>query len=199
MFVFGLIIYSISTKTKRTGNYSIELESCMNSYLDKFKELKKSKNFVDSDWSLTNEQDNGKLNIIPDASLSLLEQQKINQETLYTDAKDDLYLPYAGNGYIGVSLISKQGLYGSYQKGLQLQLKYNPLTQIYSETLKKKEMTGIDLCLAQFIGYNAIRIIETVLQFRVYPMLIELDHHYSSKKLPLTILQKKPFPLMPYK
>lgn len=49
----------------------------------------------------------------------------------------NIYLPYTGNGYIGVSMQSKYGLYANYHKSLSLNLKYNPLVQVYSDQLSK--------------------------------------------------------------
>ena len=93
-------------------------------------------NFVETDWSFSEKKPS------EDSSSSLI--QSNSGQYLFADANEKLFLPYVGNGYIGISLISKQGLFGSFQKSLSLQLNYNPLIQIYSETLKKKEITGID-------------------------------------------------------
>jgi hypothetical protein len=55
-------------------------------------------------------------------------------------AYDKLYLPYTGNGYIGLAINSKLGLYASQEraKSLSLPLMYNPLVIIYSDNLEKK-------------------------------------------------------------
>jgi len=113
----------------------------MNSYMEKFKDLKKSMNFVDSDWSFNDQNSRPK---VAGGGEEVIQANNKNDQSFFTDANEKLFLPFTGNGYIGISLISKQGIFGSLQKSLNIQLKYNPLIQIYSENLKKKEITGID-------------------------------------------------------
>ena len=54
-----------------------------------------------------------------------------------TEHLDDepFFLPYTGNGYIGLSIKSKQGLYLNFHKSMYLNLFYNPLVEIYSDQL----------------------------------------------------------------
>lgn len=68
----------------------------------------------------------------------------LKETDLYTE-EEHLYLPFTGNGYIGLSIISKQGLYANYQKTLSLPLMYSPLAQIYSDTLPKK---GLEILIS---------------------------------------------------
>ena len=109
--------------------------------MEKFKDLKKSMNFVDSDWSFNDQNSRPK---VAGGGEEVIQANNKNDQSFFTDANEKLFLPFTGNGYIGISLISKQGIFGSLQKSLNIQLKYNPLIQIYSENLKKKEITGID-------------------------------------------------------
>lgn len=51
---------------------------------------------------------------------------------------EKLFLPYTGNGYIGVSANSKIGLFAAHMKSLSLPLLYNPLASIYVDNLEKK-------------------------------------------------------------
>jgi len=121
----------------------------MNSYLEKFKDLKKSMNFVESDWSFEQSEQSSRVQVVGGnvgggGGVEELTIPNQNDQNLFTDPSEKLFLPFVGNGYIGISLISKQGIFGSLHKSLNLPLKYNPLIQIYSENLKKKEITGID-------------------------------------------------------
>ena len=97
-------------------------------------------NFVESDWSFSEQILNSK----PVSGEDTINQLNLQHEQSLADDSEKLYLPFTGNGYIGISIVSKQGLYASPLKSLNLQLKYNPIIQIYSETLKKKENIGID-------------------------------------------------------
>jgi hypothetical protein len=69
----------------------------------------------------------------------VLDELKVEENTDEALNKDEKYfLPYTGNGYIGLSFFSKRGLYSYHQKSLNLKLNYNPLVQIYSDTLTYK-------------------------------------------------------------
>lgn len=64
---------------------------------------------------------------------------------LHNDEDDEnFFLPYTGNGYIGLSVQSSQGIFVNFQKSLSLNLKYNPLVQVYSDTLTKMETSVTD-------------------------------------------------------
>ena len=70
------------------------------------------------------------------------EFDQFNNEISLSQSKSNIqeksiYLPYTGNGYIGVSIQSKQGLYANYHKSLSLNLNFNPLVQVYSDRLSK--------------------------------------------------------------
>lgn len=56
------------------------------------------------------------------------------------------YVPFIGNGYIGINIDSKQGIFGHYNNrlGLNLQLKYNPLTYVYYDSWTKNEAIVIE-------------------------------------------------------
>lgn len=56
-----------------------------------------------------------------------------------TDHLDDepFFLPYTGNGYLGLSMKSKLGIFVNFHKNLNLKLYFNPLVEIYSDRLNK--------------------------------------------------------------
>lgn len=58
---------------------------------------------------------------------------------------EKLFLPYTGNGYIGVSANSKIGLFAAHMKSLSLPLLYNPLASIYVDNLEKKEVYAVEI------------------------------------------------------
>ena len=66
------------------------------------------------------------------------EQLVIQNEEATIDPKEKYFLPFSGNGYIGISASSKIGILASFQKYLSLPINYNPLVQIYSDTFLKK-------------------------------------------------------------
>ena len=110
-------------------------------------------NYLYSDWSnykkyvLNNNNDNKKVNenvISTDPSIMSL----IND---YEDEK--LFLPFTGNGYIGISINSNKGLYVYHQKSLSLSIKYNPVALITSDTLDSKG-NGHDFYMDQMINSN---------------------------------------------
>jgi hypothetical protein len=94
-------------------------------------------NYLYSDWSsykkyVSNKNDDNKVNenvISTDPSIMSL----IND---YEDEK--LFLPFTGNGYIGIAINSNKGLHAYHQKSLNLPVKYNPIAQISSDTLESK-------------------------------------------------------------
>ena len=112
----------------------------MKTKLEKYKDQVQSLNFVESDWSefglnqihatmtnLRKKDSNDQLNQLNEPLIENVD-----------DIDEKLFLPFVGNGYIGLSTISKQGFFAYHQKTLSLPLRYSPLVQIYSETLKKK-------------------------------------------------------------
>jgi hypothetical protein len=63
----------------------------------------------------------------------------------HTPDGEHFFLPYTGNGYIGLSLQSTQGIYVNFQKSLSLLLHYNPLVQVYSDTLSRAEASVTEI------------------------------------------------------
>jgi len=54
------------------------------------------------------------------------------------DTSEKIFLPYVGNGFIGVSANSKLGLFANHMKSLSLPVMYNPLVSIYVDNLERK-------------------------------------------------------------
>lgn len=113
----------------------------MQSNLERFRSELKSMNAV------VNEEFSSDLNELKSLKnnpqdVKTSDELKLEENTDEALNKDDKYfLPYVGNGYIGLSVSSKQGLYSYHQKSLNLKLNYNPLAQIYSDTLTYKGMS----------------------------------------------------------
>ena len=87
-------------------------------------------NYLYSDWSnyekySSNNNNNNNAN-----------ENVISTDPSYEDEK--LYLPFTGNGYIGIAINSNRGIYAYHQKSLGLPVKYNPIAQISSDTLIRK-------------------------------------------------------------
>jgi hypothetical protein len=57
---------------------------------------------------------------------------------------ENKYLPFTSNGYIGISMISKQGLFAPHFKSLNTPLAYSPLVSVYSDNLVKQEFTLVE-------------------------------------------------------
>lgn len=55
------------------------------------------------------------------------------------NSNEKLYLPYTGNGYIGISANSKLGLFANQLKSLSLPLLYSPLSFIYTDNYSEKK------------------------------------------------------------
>jgi hypothetical protein len=66
---------------------------------------------------------------------SLLEASNEND---LNNKDEKTFLPFIGNGNLGLSLFSKNGLYLYHQKSSNLKLSYNPLAQAYVDTLPNK-------------------------------------------------------------
>lgn len=114
--------------------FLVELENCIQSTLDKYAQEIKSMNVVVNEEYATNLHEIKNLKNNNDLeTLNLSEQENAD-----ASLNEKYFLPYTGNGYIGVSLFGKNGLYSYLQKSLSLKLNYNPLAQIYSDTLSFK-------------------------------------------------------------
>lgn len=116
---------------KKIVSYSkllAELESCMKKSLTKYADDVKLMNAV------VTESHDFKLNYLHHTP----ETGTTTTGELHNDEDDEnFFLPYTGNGYIGLSVQSSQGIFVNFQKSLSLNLKYNPLVQVYSDTLTK--------------------------------------------------------------
>ena len=78
------------------------------------------------------------INYPPNSASTPFVDQIQKQQILATEEDgENFFLPYTGNGYIGLALQSTQGIYVNMQKSLSLNLRYNPLVQVYSDTLAK--------------------------------------------------------------
>lgn len=121
-------MFKFMPKSNRSGFYSDELENCMLKDLDKYSNEIKLMNAVTTE-SHEFDQFNNEIS---------LSQSKSNIQ------EKSIYLPYTGNGYIGVSIQSKQGLYANYHKSLSLNLNFNPLVQVYSDRLSKMETSVVE-------------------------------------------------------
>ena len=69
-------------------------------------------------------------------NLNIAEELNSLEATLPNDQK--LFLPFTGNGYIGLAANSKNGLFVNHMKSLSLPIIYNPLASIYLDNLEKK-------------------------------------------------------------
>jgi hypothetical protein len=74
---------------------------------------------------------------------SLLEASNEND---LNNKDEKTFLPFIGNGNIGLSLFSKNGLYLYHQKSSNLKLSYNPLAQVYVDTLPNKGLLLFFFC-----------------------------------------------------
>lgn len=96
------------------------MEDCISSKLEAFKESINSFNTLITEWHET-------------------EKDKISPKQNENDLlEENLFLPYVGNGYVGVSLTSKEGIFAFNQKSASFPLHYNPIANIYSDTMSKK-------------------------------------------------------------
>jgi hypothetical protein len=102
----------------------VEQETCINSQLERYKESINTFNTLVTEWPI--------VDLDP-----LNEKTNDNKQDVHI-GEENLFLPYTGNGYIGISINSKQGLYANYHKSLSLPIMYNPLVNIYSDTMSKK-------------------------------------------------------------
>ncbi|CAF0948843.1 unnamed protein product [Brachionus calyciflorus] len=157
--------YLLLPRNKKSGSFSAELESFIDSKLDRYKESIKSFNTLITVWPVK-EKD------------PLVETQNTDKNEL--DHHDEnLFLPYTGNGYIGISIISKRGIFANHHKTLSLPLLYNPLSQIYSDSMAKKEVTYVDV-LNGLVGkiqcyqdkQDCIEISNTVYAHRTRPSIL---------------------------
>lgn len=122
-------MFKFSPTSNRPSHFTAELDNCMLKNLDKYQYdinlmnsvFTESHNFKTNYMKNSNDDD-------PAAETSLNHQ---------TDEK--FYIPYTGNGYIGLSIQSNEGLFVSYHKSLSLKIFHNPLVQVYSENYPKKE------------------------------------------------------------
>ena len=114
----------------------VELENCIQSKLDKYAQEIKLMNLVVNDEYASNLHEIKNLKNNNNNNNNLDSPENSNSDS--NGDSDKYFLPYAGNGYIGVSLFGKNGLYSYHQKSLSLKLNYNPLAQIYSDTLPVK-------------------------------------------------------------
>ena len=65
-------------------------------------------------------------------------EKTTNKEDSLDNLNDELFfLPYTGNGYLGLSFKSKLGIFINFHKNLNLQSYFNPLVEIYSDRLTK--------------------------------------------------------------
>lgn len=79
--------------------------------------------------------ENGGDEHIGEAAISDFDDEKtLNAE----NSNEKLFLPYIGNGFIGLSANSKLGLFASHMKSLSLRVMYNPLASIYIDNLERK-------------------------------------------------------------
>lgn len=62
-----------------------------------------------------------------------------------------LFLPFTGNGYIGLAANSKNGLFVHHMKSLSLPIVYNPLARIYLDNLEKKGEPVLNLSFLKCI------------------------------------------------
>ena len=122
--------------------FTAELESCMQSNLERYKSELKSMNAVVNEESVSDLNELKNLKNNQQEAKASDNELKLEENTGESLNKDEKYfLPYAGNGYIGLSVFSKRGLHSYHQKSLNLKLNYNPLVQIYSDTLTYKGKT----------------------------------------------------------
>lgn len=84
---------------------------------------------------------------------SLLEASNEND---LNNKDEKTFLPFIGNGNLGLSLFSKNGLYLYHQKSSNLKLSYNPLAQAYVDTLPNK---GLLFFLAKITFFVSILVL----------------------------------------
>lgn len=131
LFTLIYVLYKIAPRSRRTGYFTTELDFCMHKSLDKFSNDIKLMNAAVTDGDRFISYSNSKL--------------QTNDEST-NEPLDDLpfFLPYTGNGYIGLSIKSDNGMFLNFHKSMNLKLFYNPLVQIYSDRLKSSETTVTD-------------------------------------------------------
>lgn len=135
LLTFTYLFYKLAPRSRsRQGYYSTELDRCMNKNLEKFS----------YDIKLMN------------AALTENHQLDPSYLTTKSNAQDDkdhlidpldyehFFLPYTGNGYLGLSMKSKLGIFVNFHKNLNLQLYFNPLVDVYSDRLTKIESAVTD-------------------------------------------------------
>lgn len=143
----------------------VELESCASQNLERYQSGIDAKNVVVYELpypDLTTEQlrktQESSQNKIKKTSggggvnkpLPLDEISLLNVDLLSdTSGSSRFFLPYTGNGYIGVSITNQnangEGLYANYQKTLSLPLMFSPLASLFTDGYERKEVLFVDL------------------------------------------------------
>lgn len=161
-FTLILIFYKFMHTSKKTG-HSAKLESCVKSRLEIYSDAIASMNTVHSEWSSYKK--------------SLINNEENNH--LIDNDNEKLFLPFTGNGYLGISINSNLGVYVYHQKAVSLPIKYNPVTQISSDILNFKEINVIEFlpglvnrikCFQ--INSDCITITHTVFAHRIRPSVL---------------------------
>lgn len=131
LLIFIYVLFQLSSKSRQTRYLSIELESCMQKNLDKYSDAFKLMNAVATDDHAF--------------KTNYLNSEFTDPAISGDDTSDEhFFLPYTGNGYIGLAIQSKEGLFVNFHKSLSLNINYNPLAQVYIEALTKSETSVVD-------------------------------------------------------
>jgi hypothetical protein len=95
---------------------------------------------------VTTEWTRDHLTLINNNDDSVTIENNIKNEEMIKSLSDDgnYYIPFTGNGYIGISLNTKSGLVAKHVNSLSMSLKYNPLVSLYADEYSAKEMTIVE-------------------------------------------------------
>lgn len=179
-----------------------ELENCVQSKLDRLKHSIGERNVVVYEMPFNGEA-GGSPNTNKDSanaqlkSVQNLDNEDQSKPDLTLNPSPDLlsidesqssqhgekyFLPYTGNGYIGLSVLSKKGLFASMSvsghqiasyssSSLNLSLMYSPLAFIYADNLNRKEAAYIELKQGLVHKLQCYQIVIILFHFLVFYLL----------------------------
>ncbi len=105
----------------------------MNSYLDKFKDLQKSMNFVESDWSFSDHNVRTQV-----AGEEPIQPNSKTDQNLFTDSNEKLFLPFTGKLSLSIKLVFSKKFTNLHQKQEMDTLAYRLLVnKVYLVAFKK--------------------------------------------------------------
>lgn len=139
----------------------VELESCASQNLERYQSGIEAKNVVvyelpypdltSEQLRKTQESSQNKLKKAGGVKPLPLDEISLLNVDLLSDSSGSsrFFLPYTGNGYIGVSITNQntngEGLYANYHKTLSLPLMFSPLASLFTDGYERKEVLFVDL------------------------------------------------------